>query len=815
MTIRKYALTIILLLLSTGVAAQTPVATTQGRDFWLTFMVQISATTGERSLMLSGMEGTTVHVNASSGWRDTLVIGSTGVVTCDVPDTHGLVFHVTADNDISVYASNYYQYSYDIATVYPTQSLGCNYMVQTYDMYNSPYMYGPEFSVVAVEDDTRVLVVPKAGTQQTVWLNAGEAAYFYWDDLFFTGDLMDGRMTGTHVLSSPDKPIAVFQGSMCANVFHSACDHLFEQAVPLEYWGRQFLVVPIAIRMADDVVRILSGSYNCRVSINDTITFVLQYGEYFDTIIHSAFSVGASGPVSLCMYMSGDTLEGSNNYTYVGDPSAILIPPVNQGVKSSSFAAVNTDISRWHYANVVTQTCHVGSVTLDGVPVDSAFTAFDDRWSYAQLKVRPGVHTLASSDGTLNAWFYGMGSAESYGYIAGMTLVDHSARLLIDGTEVNTTVRRCVGDTAHIELKTDSTVTETLWTLNGTLLPRTGLELYLPLDSVGTYTLQAMLPGDCCRQWCDSLQITLLVNPSYALAEEDSICEGVPYEWHGMTLTEAGDYVDSLRTRAGCDSLTTISLAARPFPQPGIGVEADCHSHTYRLEAIQHDTLHWTAMRWSIAADGTPLGNEGDSVIYLSPSSAMFVTLHAVAVCSADTTVLLHPIVYPTAQLQVRPQTVVASYNAAFDAYDMSIDATGREWTVDGMPQGDVGPQLHYPVSGAEDSIVVQLTAINDYCRDTAQAVVWVINEGVYAPNVFTPGQDINNRFSVIASNEIRGELTIYNREGLLLFRTTDLETGWGGGDCPQGAYVWHLHYRYAHSPEQWHTAMGTVTLLR
>lgn len=778
-----------------------------GRDFWFTFMLNMGNLTGERTLMIAGQEGSMVAVAASNGWGDTFEIDSTGVMECDVPDTHGIVFHVTSNADISVYASNYYEYTYDIATIYPTQSLGWHYMVQSYDEEYDPDVFGPEVAVVAVADSTRVLVVPKGGTTRTVWLDAGQATYFYWDSYLHDDDTVDGLMTGTQIYSYPNKPVAVFQGSQCANVGHSACDHLFEQSVPIEYWGRQFVVVPVAARQADDVVRILSASYNCRVSINDTTFFTLNAGEFLDTVIHSALCIGTTGPVSVCMYMSGNRL---------GDPSSIIVPPVDQGVASTNFAAINSAVSTHHYANVVTQTCHVGGVTLDGVPIDTAFTAFDDRWSYAQLQVSPGTHTLANNSGTLNAWFYGMGYAESYGYIAGMTLVDHTAQLLVDGAKTSSTVYRCIGDTVHVELKTDTTVTATRWTFDGTVLPTTQLWFDLPLDSVGTHTLRAMLPGDCCRQWCDSIEVTLQVNPNYSFSEGDSICEGVPYEWHGMTLTEAGSYVDSLRTLVGCDSVITLDLAARPFPQPGIVVEADCQSHTYRLGAIKHDTLSWTAMQWSAApTDSALYGHEGDTAIYLTPTTVTFVTLHAEAVCQADTTIVLRPIVWPTARLEVRPQTVRASHNAAFDAYDMSLDATEREWTVGGMPLGDRELHIHYPVSGAEDSIEVLLTAINDYCRDTARTVVWVINEGIYAPNVFTPSQDINNRFSIFSSNEIDGELTIYNREGIQVYATTDLEGGWDGGNQPQGAYVWHLRYRYRHAPQRWHTAVGTVTLLK
>ena len=64
---------------------------------------------------------------------------------------------------------------------------------------------------------------------------------------------------------------------------------------------------------------------------------------------------------------------------------------------------------------------------------------------------------------------------------------------------------------------------------------------------------------------CDSVyELTLTVNPTYAFADEATICEGEAYSWHGYDYRQAGIYTDSLQTIHGCDSIWTLTLTVNP-----------------------------------------------------------------------------------------------------------------------------------------------------------------------------------------------------------------------------------------------------------
>ena len=68
------------------------------------------------------------------------------------------------------------------------------------------------------------------------------------------------------------------------------------------------------------------------------------------------------------------------------------------------------------------------------------------------------------------------------------------------------------------------------------------------------------------QTYCDSIyRLTLYINPSYHVTESAAICEyELPYIWRGMSLTESGEYHDTLVTVNGCDSIFSINFVVNP-----------------------------------------------------------------------------------------------------------------------------------------------------------------------------------------------------------------------------------------------------------
>ncbi len=81
------------------------------------------------------------------------------------------------------------------------------------------------------------------------------------------------------------------------------------------------------------------------------------------------------------------------------------------------------------------------------------------------------------------------------------------------------------------------------------------------LTTSGTYThtLQAVTG-------CDSVIIlNLTVNPTYNVTDNKTVCESeLPYEWNGVTFTEAGTQNVTLQAVTGCDSVVVMTLTMNP-----------------------------------------------------------------------------------------------------------------------------------------------------------------------------------------------------------------------------------------------------------
>ena len=81
---------------------------------------------------------------------------------------------------------------------------------------------------------------------------------------------------------------------------------------------------------------------------------------------------------------------------------------------------------------------------------------------------------------------------------------------------------------------------------------------------------------------CDSMVVmTLTVNPAYNVTDEATICASeLPYEWNGVTFTEAGTQAVTLQTVNGCDSVVTMILTVN-YSTIGDTTAVACDSFTW------------------------------------------------------------------------------------------------------------------------------------------------------------------------------------------------------------------------------------------
>ena len=815
-----------------------------GRDFWVMFLQNVDyyyvdSVTGESlpfiadlSLIAAASSGTVVFVeNPRTGWDTTVTVGATGVAIIPVPSigldlgryatNQGL--HVTASSDIALYASNFVDYSFDIATILPTSVLDTTYIAQTYPGPPMDRDNTAQIGVVATEDST-VITMTMVTDRAPYYGPAGSVVMqtLQRGQTFTLACIMGGSLSGQRVTSN-GKPFAMFQGGRCIDVpvDNGTCDHLYEQTVPSRFWGRRFVVIPSAPRVLGDKVLVNSSADGCSVRIDDVNVAVLNEGETTELEISSssAHLIETTQPAYVCLYMKGCVHYGRAVYDTMvfdnlGDPMAVTIPPVEQGVQSTRFHAFSTEVSWLHYVNIAVLTRDTAHMMLDGQPVGGAFKPMVRRiewdadytpdtifreYSYAQLEIVPGSHLLTNSHGRFVAHFYCLGYAESYAYIAGMATRDLSRQLFVndvDASRHTDDMAVCRDDMVQFRLVGDSTTDNVTWLVDGLsvqqgdtlfsyLFTQTGrhrvdavivdicdtltafLDVRISIDTIGatickhaTYSFGDMLLDSAGvysmtahdTYGCDSLVVFELTVLEEMTAEVfDTFCPNTVFLWNGREYTAAGDYVDTTPGTNGCDTVATLHLAELPLPEVSISVDGNCDE--YRLSAI----VECPYLRWSSSpADSTLDGQQSERVVVVSPQE-------------------------PT------QYTLTASFDSLFEC------AT---------------------------EVSVRLAP----CPYSDTVVVPVIETTLWVPNSFTPDEETNSRFAPVGKGIVEGELYIFNRQGLQVFHTNDWEHGWDGVYqsssgvehlCPQAAYVWLFLYRNADQSQILRKAVGTVTLLR
>ncbi|MCQ2342647.1 MAG: IgGFc-binding protein [Paludibacteraceae bacterium] len=483
---------------------------TEGKDFWVTLMRANDNNPTELSLTFSSKQAAEVHItNEYTGYDQTVTLDPNDikslVVTNDKPSCYvsdaeaeivsNNALHITSDNDISVIAANYRDKSFDVAAILPTAALRSEYRIQCYPPTNhdgSGDSEGTHFAIIAAEDDVEVdytLSVNSSknsarGTYTTPKMKKGQV-FYVWTGMGRAGDAAD--FSGTIVKARDNKKIAVFNGDVHTNIPNSTRDrdHIYSQAMPINYWGKHFAVTSSLTTIDDQVgnweridkVRIQSvvdstiiyidGDSVAMIDFSKDIhhTYEFDFGakdamtnyagdghRYFEGVSHY---IETSCPCAVHLFMTSnrydhDKIKNVNSNYCNGDPSEIWVNPIEQTMTSMTFGNFETKQVNDHYLNIVTTTSGVGSMILDGNDISSEFQPVNgnNEYSYARIKIENMTHTMSGDEGFI-AHVYGFGEKESYGYPAGGNTRDLSAAIYINGVKYvsGSTAKLCGDDT--------------------------------------------------------------------------------------------------------------------------------------------------------------------------------------------------------------------------------------------------------------------------------------------------------------------------------------------------------------------------------
>lgn len=260
------------------------------------------------------------------------------------------------------------------------------------------------------------------------------------------------------------------------------------------------------------------------------------------------------------------------------------------------------------------------------------------------------------------------------------------------------------------------------------------------------------------------------------------------------------------------DSVLIVSHSIRPV----IAAESEvvCEGDTLELTAEQTDYYVWASQPTDSALDA----QQGQRKVEVSPMVTTTYYLLGPSGGVADS-MRVEVERFPRLRVVAEPEAVDFD-NPVLTLEELSEAVKRVRWSFsDGGEATGRKVRWHFGnVTG--DSLWVNVEGCTEIgcCSDTL--LVFPISiVSVWFPNVFTPDGEMNNRFAMVTNQAVvEYEMTIYNRQGLLVARCTDAVAGWDGRDirgaaCQQGAYAYICEYRLAGNVAKRY--LGTVLLLR
>ena len=311
----------------------------------------------------------------------------------------------------------------DASMLLPEYALKSNYVVSSWvDALGS---YPSYFNVVAVEDGTKVDWTPPVGTLAGSGVAAVGAGQ--------TGSVMLNRFDTLQVrvangqdvsgtIVDADKPVWVVGATECTNVPNSSClycDHVEEQILPLDYWGKEYVGAHSPDRGNEKHHwRVYAGEDNTTVTTEPaqpgTPIVLASKGQYKDIQVSNgtSFVFKSDKPFLPVQYLESQTCGAGT-----GDPAMYQMIPVEQFLNSYAFAT-GTGNYPLNYVQIIRQ-AGGADVTVDGQTVTGYYTVGE--YEVADWKINVGSHYTESAD-PFGIVSVGYSNATSYAYPGGLRL---------------------------------------------------------------------------------------------------------------------------------------------------------------------------------------------------------------------------------------------------------------------------------------------------------------------------------------------------------------------------------------------------------
>lgn len=407
----------------------------------------------------------------ASKWYPTTMSNANNVYTlAGQKNMYGL--HITATENISVYVILSSLHSMDASNILPMTALGSEYYTQDYwSKVKSDFADAVGLTtILGTEDGTKIDIAPNGipyghndASPFQIELNKGQTYYLVTQK----GD----RLSGSHIKAKDGRKIAIYCGVPITNVPTgiAARDCLFEQPMPIEYWGTQFIATR-SLEKNGNLIGITATQRGTEIKVDGYTQAYINEGETYYIMMQSAGDpngnkpgespidlvvtadaafIETSCPCAVYNYDTGNSYKGKTIDEIVGgkgDPSSVWVSPVQQKINRITFGTCYTSKTEDHFLNVVTETSTCQNTKLTALYGANELDKTDllvwtpvpgnPTYSYARAHIgtpstkQYSVFRLENSRGFI-ATVYGNGEDESYAYSAGSAAVEQG--VTVDG----------------------------------------------------------------------------------------------------------------------------------------------------------------------------------------------------------------------------------------------------------------------------------------------------------------------------------------------------------------------------------------------
>ena len=310
----------------------------------------------------------------------------------------------------------------DASMLLPEHALRREHIIASYADSIESEDHPSYFDVIAMADDTTVSWVPTAATYGAADFEpvAPGGTGVVKLDRFDTLQVRAGTFTDlSGTLVSADKAIWVVGASNCALVPAGLffCDHLQEQMLPLDYWGKRYVGAHSPVRGTESHYwRIFGGEDGTVVTSEPPVPgtpVVVDKGEWKELVLANGTSAVFTSEKP---FMAVQYLAGQDAGAEYGDPAMYQMIPTEQFLDRYAFVTGIGYVQ--HYAQVIRVKGNP-DVTIDGKKVTGYYAVGD--YEVADFKIKEGAH-LAESEAPFGVINIGYTPVTSYAYPGGLRL---------------------------------------------------------------------------------------------------------------------------------------------------------------------------------------------------------------------------------------------------------------------------------------------------------------------------------------------------------------------------------------------------------